>query len=206
MSQNKQLYLNLLYTDEIESELDTYYIGNGTDNINDINKKLIFKKLVNLMLKNDIDRFKTILYENKELINEFFYNSVYLLHFACLKKKHEYVSWLLFMKADPNKKDNMGRKAQHYAVMSRDTFIIDILILYGADFNVLDVDGDTPLHYAISNNNQKIVKNLLQHKVNPLIKNNKKLTPLDYAKMKKKILPLINRYADDYPEKIKEDV
>ena len=79
MSQNKQLYLNLLYTDEIESELDTYYIGNGTDNINDINKKLIFKKLVNLMLKNDIDRFKTILYENKELINEFFYNSVYLL-------------------------------------------------------------------------------------------------------------------------------
>jgi len=213
MSRTKQLIESS--TDEICADLDDYFTGSNqvaltsinaddndintnTNNTKSRKEEQILEKAIKYMFANELDKFKKLLEKNIRVINRMNDSGVYLIHLACYNKKHEFVSFLLLMKADPNKKDHIGKHAQHYAVMSEDTFTIDLLILYGADFNVCDLDGDTPLHYAVSNDNSSIVTTLINHNVDPLTKNKKNLLPVDYSINNTEILLQLSDYIDDY--------
>jgi ankyrin repeat protein len=208
MSRTNKLIKTL--SDEICIDLDDYFTGYNqvalaSINANDYNintkylkDEQILEKAIKYMFSNDLHRFKKILEKNIRVINRMSDRGVYLIHLACYNKKHEFISFLLLMKADPNKKDHIGKHAQHYAVMSEDTLTIYLLISYGADFNVCDLDGDTPLHYAVSNNNSEVITTLINNNVDPLIKNKKNLLSVDYSISNTEILLQLSDYIDDY--------
>lgn len=197
-------------SDEICTDLDEYFTEINTvnstsmheNNENNTTKsrkdEQILSKAIKYMYNDELEKFKNVLEKNIGVINIMNDNGVYLIHLACYNKKHEFISFLLLMKADPDKKDHLGKLAQHYAVMSQDSHTIDLLVLYGVNFNVVDLDGDTPLHYAVSNNDADLVSTLINHDVDPLIKNNKNLFPVDYSVNNVEILLQLSDYIDDY--------
>ena len=206
MSSNKTNIL--LNTDEINLDLDNYFIGitsnnNDKDDIINMNKEdILMIKLIYFLLNNNFDNFKKIINNNKKIINKMSIKGMYLLHFACYKKKHDFVTYLLYMKADPYKHDAIGKTSQHYAVLSGDSNILNILILYGIRFDIKDIDGNTPLHYAISHEDENIVDILLDNNIDPFIKNNKNLTPVEYSITNKNIMKKIKKYICIYIKNI----
>ncbi len=59
-----------------------------------------------------------------------------------------------------NLKDKDGKKAAHYAVISKDSATIDALKFFDVD-NCQDNEGKSPLHYAAANGDAKAVSELL---------------------------------------------
>lgn len=192
--------------DEICSSLDDYFTDTHRDEVSSDSgtgkgsaaiEKLL-KRAIKYMYADDIEGFKKLIKNNITLVNKMNNKGVYLLHLACYNKKHEFISFLLLMKADPNRRDHIGKAAQHYAIMSNDLQTIDLLVLSGVDIDVQDLDGDTPLHYAVTESNMQIVDALINHQADPLIKNKKGLAPIDYSINNNDILVKLGEYMNDY--------
>ena len=79
------------------------------------------------------------------------------------------------------------------ATMNNPTDALSALIAFGADVNAVDVMGNTPLHFALKNvllgNVPSLVEALLDAGANPMVRNNKGLTPLD-----SRMLPVLFEY------------
>lgn len=52
------------------------------------------------------------------------------------------------------------------------------------DVNLKDVSGLTPLHYAVLSNSPEIIKILLQNGADSSIRDNNRMTPLQYSREK----------------------
>lgn len=192
---------NNILSDEINLDLDDYFIGissstNDSININTDDKNM--SQLFDLILNNEFDNFKKKIITNKNFINKMTNRGIYLLHYSCYKKKHNFTSYLLHLGANPSNYDIFGKTAFHYAIISKDIDIINILILYENNFNIKDIDGNTPLHYAISQGNISIINKLLDINVNPLIKNNKNITAIEYSIPNNKILDIMKNYINNF--------
>ena len=192
---------NINSSDEINLDLDDYFIGipsytNDTKNINIDDKNMV--QLFDLVLNNKFDEFKIEISNNKQFINKMTRRGIYLLHYSCYKKKHNFASYLLYLGANPNNFDIFGKTSQHYAILSNDIDIINILVLYGSNFNIKDIDGNTPLHYAISQENELIINKLLDININPFIKNNKNFTAIEYSIPNKNILTIMKNYINNF--------
>lgn len=59
-----------------------------------------------------------------------------------------------------------------------------ILFSHRCDVNLTDDVGFTPLHYAVLSNSPDIVAALLENGANPAIRDNLKMTPLQYSREK----------------------
>lgn len=110
------------------------------------------------------------------------------------------IRYLIRNGADPLIKNNEGYSAFDYARDLGERNIINIMMLYSSPgkiapleklkpeeiqsiINQQDNQGNTPLIYAVINNpNPEEIKFLLEHGANPLIKNNKGHSALDYAR------------------------
>ncbi len=107
------------------------------------------------------------------------------LHYAVHIESKEVTNELLAFNANPNAKNNKGKTPLHIAVQQDNDYLVRRLMVYGANPNHPDNNGNTPLHLAAKLNNRlkshRIICDLLSNAANPLLKNNKKKTPLMLA-------------------------
>ena len=107
------------------------------------------------------------------------------LHFAALSGNVEIFRALLphLSENDLRATDNFGRSALHYAAIIRNNgeIIKELLRLHG-DVNLRDVNLRTPFHFAvISGTASNVDAMLTSQELDRNAKDNKGLTPLDYA-------------------------
>lgn len=67
-------------------------------------------------------------------------------------KRIEIMEYLLDLKSDINKQDELGQTALHIAVKNNDVDVINMLIKRGADANIKNCNGLTPLQYMRNKN------------------------------------------------------
>lgn len=136
-------------------------------------------RLFNLIRADNSYEFKKLLEFdiNKDIINVI-YKKTYLLHEACRRGMADIVTFLLFLNADCNLRDNNGMYPQHNAALSNCAILIDILSVFGNDFNVKDKRGNTPLHLAVMKKERSIINILLSLNVR-ILKNKEGKTPID---------------------------
>ncbi|KAH3783589.1 hypothetical protein DPMN_161531 [Dreissena polymorpha] len=119
---------------------------------------------------------------------------------------HAEIAILLIQRgADPNLKDKKGRNAMIIAAYKLETTVIKELIARNADLNEQDEQGNTALHVSIIANNAVSILDMVQCKrVNVLIRNKNRQTPMILAAIKndvKTIEVIINRCpANKYPD------
>lgn len=85
----------------------------------------------------------------------------------------EWLNVILFMGADPDKRDDEGRTRLH---LCKDAASAWLLLKYKASPHARDNSGKTPLHYC---NDLSIAKMLLHAKADPDAKDNSGLMPID---------------------------
>lgn len=69
-----------------------------------------------------------------------------------IDKRIEIMEYLLDLKSDINKQDELGQTALHIAVKNNDFDVINMLIKRGADANIKNRNGLTPLQYMCNKN------------------------------------------------------
>ncbi len=106
----------------------------------------------------DVQRY---LANEPELLNKPGRGSYTLLHQAILRKKHEIVSILLSLGADPNVPTKSKQTALHVAISRSDVDASKATIAAGADLSLRDNNGWTPLHLAAAKNKLELATLLL---------------------------------------------
>lgn len=155
----------------------------------------------------DVERAKLLLQyrANPNLLSDDL-NKDTALHMLCRKsfftdRNVEILKLLLANGANVHAKDAFGREPIHWVGGISDeyfrTIVFDLLMKYGANLNAVDVNGDTPLNVAIdllwSRDPIWFKQTFFDKygsKIDPLIKNKKGETSLDYARSKRYI-PII---------------
>jgi len=76
---------------------------------------------------------------------------------------------------------------------------VRLAIAKGANINAQDENGGTALHWAVFYEHGNIVRLLLMHGANPYIKDKNGITPIDVARINRKIkmLKIIEKYIKD---------
>jgi len=103
-----------------------------------------------------------------------------LLHHAVLAGNMGIVEFLVSVKkVDPNFQDSLKKSALHWIcdIQEPKIEIARYLVKNGAEVLLRDVNGNTPLHYACAAGSQGLVELLLQHGVDPNIKNDAGFPP-----------------------------
>ena len=104
------------------------------------------------------------------------------LHYAVMQNCIPFVSFLISNECDVNlQTTNEKKTALHFAVFQQNYTITQILLENNA-ISLQDVNGDTPLHIAVRKNDGKLCKMLMDHGMDPEIKNNLGLSPISIAK------------------------
>ncbi|KAJ1351275.1 Ankyrin repeat domain-containing protein 44 [Parelaphostrongylus tenuis] len=88
--------------------------------------------------------------------------------------------WPLVIKSNLRQRDNLGRGYLHRAAYLRNQGIL-LKILEKCDPNTRDINGVTPLHIAAAVGEHDTVAALLEFGANPLVKDNRGFTPVDWA-------------------------
>ena len=102
--------------------------------------------------------------------------AVEALHIDCLK-------FLIQVKAELNRRNNLGLTPLHMAIMQHGASIdyVAALVTAGADVDICDKQGNAPLHTAVCWNRIESGNALLEAGANPNIRNHKGDTPLHNA-------------------------
>lgn len=131
----------------------------------------------------NVETLKSILYKNKDILNERDEKSGWTLLFnAVVNNEFENAEYLLKSGADPNIPNIYGETPLYQAVDIGSHKLINLLLEQGANPNLQQQDGDTPLHIAAIKGDFKVVKLLLLYKADPTLstfEHNK--TAYDYA-------------------------
>ena len=105
------------------------------------------------------------------------------LKHATSNKDIQTVKYLLDKGANVNNYDIEYYTPLHIAVLNNDIEMIKLLLESGADIDATTIDGETPLHLNVLNDESyEIIELLLQQGADPLIKDEKRMTPLDHAR------------------------
>ncbi|KAH8766027.1 ankyrin repeat-containing domain protein [Diaporthe sp. PMI_573] len=83
------------------------------------------------------------------------------LHQACIYSSPQMVRLLIENGADPDQRDEMGRKPVHIAC-SKSLGLLDALNLSDQDFTIKDKLGCVPLHLCVFSDELELVKNVLE--------------------------------------------
>ncbi len=111
------------------------------------------------------------------------------LFWAIKKEKLEYVDILLAAGADPNARDEQGKRVLLVAITSGFTKVADKLITYGADVNGLtDIYSKQGLlHYCVHRNGERCVVYLLENGADITIKDGYGFTVIERVEMNNSI-------------------
>jgi len=85
----------------------------------------------------------------------------------------------IFAEEDVNLANEVGNRPVHAAARTGNVKILDILRRAGADMNSRGVNGNTALHFAAVAKQNAAVAYLLDHGLDPTVRNGKRLTPAD---------------------------
>ncbi|NGX31623.1 MAG: Phosphocholine transferase AnkX [Chlamydiae bacterium] len=124
----------------------------------------------------------------KEFINNKNKDGQTLLHLALLAKEPHYdlIKNLIKHKVNINAQDKTGLAPLHLTVGAKGNKVSDILHLLlqnNARIDIQDHMGKMPLHHAVENAHLEAIENLIQYKANTKIRDKRKKTPLDLAKL-----------------------
>ncbi|KAJ6252520.1 ankyrin repeat-containing protein [Anaeramoeba flamelloides] len=123
-----------------------------------------------LIKKNSLNELKKIKYE-----------TLNILHFACIYNKPAVLHELLQMGMDPNEKCIYKQTGLHLSAIYNHHSCSNILIAYKAKMNVCNIKNETPLLISAKYGYRYNAEYLLSCGADPLIKNHVQLTPLHYA-------------------------
>jgi ankyrin repeat protein len=127
---------------------------------------------------NDLQKVKTLLKENPELISSKDESGNTPLHFAARQKQFETVSFLVSQGADVNCTNTNQQTPLHVASYLGSADIASLLIEKGADVTLADYQMHTPLHYAAANGNNEVTEILIKGGAPLEAKNTYGRTPL----------------------------
>ncbi|XP_033106628.1 ankyrin repeat domain-containing protein 54-like [Anneissia japonica] len=96
----------------------------------------------------------------------------------------EEVGRLLKDEVNPNRCDDKGRTALHFASSKGSQAIVQLLLNHGADPNKIDVIGNTPLHLAAIGSHIGTVLTLLQNRADAHALDRSGRTPIHLASMR----------------------
>lgn len=109
------------------------------------------KEFIKSAKKGDIEKLKSLLENEKALLNARDTDGSTALHCAAWKGHREVVIFLLKEGADinsHNNNDHWGTTPLHAAAHANQTVIVQLLIDAGADVNAKDMNGKTPLYHT----------------------------------------------------------
>lgn len=129
----------------------------------------------------DLNRVKTLIEANPELINATDDFSHTPLHFAAAGGQKEIAEFLLSKDADVNVLNGQNQSALLYAAYFGNAEILELLAARGAKLNEQDILGRTPLHYAARQHNLEAVKSLITNKAELDARDSLGETPLYFA-------------------------
>jgi hypothetical protein len=131
--------------------------------------------------KGEIDKVKSILAENPELVNTQDDRSYTALHIAAYLGDKDVVELLITNGGDVSFEDKDGRNPLHCAVCHEKKPATEVLIANKADVNAKDKNSRTALHFAASVGQHEIVELLIAKGAELNIGNKDGQTPLHLA-------------------------
>jgi len=132
--------------------------------------------------KGELNRVKSILAKNPELVNAKGNDGWTCLHWAALENHKDVVEFLVINGAEVNAKGNWDWTPLHVAARKGHKEIVKFLISNGADVNAKEgIDGDTALHLASYEGREEVINLLITCGAEVNAKNNKGKTPQDLA-------------------------
>jgi len=134
----------------------------------------------------NLEKIKTVLAKNPELINARDKTGETPLHISLLQNQKETAAYLISEKANINIKNNNEQTPLFYAASKGHKEIAEMLLKRGADLKEKDKFGRIPLHYAAMEGKSELVKLFLTGSIINL-KDNGGLTPLNTAVLGKNI-------------------
>ncbi|MDH4210229.1 MAG: ankyrin repeat domain-containing protein [candidate division WOR-3 bacterium] len=129
----------------------------------------------------DIDRVKTLVEENAELVNLADETGHTPLHYAAAGGQVEIARFLISEKADVNALNTVNQSVLLYAAYFGNAEITEMLIADGARLNDQDIFGRSPLHYAARQRSVDALMSLIDNKANLDIRDSIGETPLHFA-------------------------
>ena len=135
------------------------------------------EKILEVLLSGDINEFKSLLNEIKDI--SFFYEEYSnntLLHLAVINNNISAAEVLISNGIELNKTNSLGKTSLHYAISNLDIKMVELLMDNNADIHIKDIFGNVPLFYAISidlfghsvscnQESVKIIQSLLLHSI-----------------------------------------
>ncbi len=124
------------------------------------------KEFIRAAKKGDLATLKTLLENDKALLNARDTDGSTALHCATWKGHYEVVAYLLSAGADVhvhNNNDHWGTTPLHAAAHANQSKIVQLLIDAGADVNAQDMNGKTPLHHTTFHKATTAAKILTKH-------------------------------------------
>lgn len=124
------------------------------------------KEFIRAAKAGDLTKVKTLLENNKTLLDARDSDGSTALHCACWKGHLEAVRFLLESGADVrihNTNDHWGTTPLHAAAHANQAAIATLLIEAGADVNARDMNGQTPLHHTGFHKANAAAKVLVKH-------------------------------------------
>ena len=124
------------------------------------------KEFIRAAKAGDLTKLKTLLENNKTLLDAQDADGSTALHCACWKGHLEAVRFLLESGADVhahNTNDHWGTTPLHAAAHANQAAIAALLIEAGADINARDMNGQTPLHHTSFHKANAAAKVLVKH-------------------------------------------
>ena len=101
---------------------------------------------------------------------------------AALFRQENVIRMLTSRGTDPNKPNKRGVTPLHDAAYLGNNHAVNVLLGVGAELNKAFWKGNTPLHGAVRGGHIKTVKLLLQKGADPTITNERRKTPLSFAR------------------------
>ncbi len=129
----------------------------------------------------NIDRVKTLVEENADLVNLADETGHTPLHYAAAGGQVEIARFLISEKADANALNTVNQSVLLYAAYFGNAEITEMLIADGARLNDQDIFGRSPLHYAARQRSVDALMSLIDNKANLDIRDSIGETPLHFA-------------------------
>ena len=144
----------------------------------------------------DVDKIQSLIAAGAD-VNAKAKNGASLLHIALIQG-HEDVAALLISKgADIHATMTDGTTPLHFAVMRNCKEIVNFLLDDGADVNAMGTNLGSPLHIAANTGYVEIAEMLIAKGADVNIENQRGMTPLTFAKLKRNevMLELLEKYG-----------
>jgi len=116
--------------------------------------------------RGDLEKVKSLLYENDQLLFVKDREDLTLLHKAAVGGNKELVMFLLSKGLFVNAEDAILRTPLHWAASNGQTEILELLIANDGNVNARNENGETPLHNAASTGDEAAVKILMDKGAN----------------------------------------